>query len=627
MTMRKMLLPLLLVLLFIGAGATAQTIPPMDIEIGYRWLDLEGNEGMYRSQINERSGLLLRALSVSTPDFRIDASDLGVGPAGSLRVDVGKPDLYRFRLAFRKADAFSAVPTFAQHTFDRKREMLDLDLEILPGRKVTPFVGYSINRYSGPGTSTVHLGQDEFLLLSSLKDKERELRAGVSFNTGRVYGVVTQGWRHFSSDESLTLAPGAGAGNNAGPVLGRPITAGGITRDSHMDGDTPFTSAFVTGEITKRFRLIGNYARFSADAEGSETESATGSFASFEIGRFFNGLTESVASGAKNTTSRGGARGELALAGGVDLFAGVQSEHRDLNGRALINSLFLQSITFGGADPRDFAAVLSTDSSIERDEKAGNLGISLRALGPFAIRAEVRTNDVTADVHPDLAEIVVPGSQGGRFKRNIDTFDTSATFTKKKLTLGAAWRHDDADRPIFRTDFLTRDRYRLRAQWASPKDFVRAAVTGEQTDQSNDRQDTGFTARLRQVTGDVEVAPIDKLHLRASYSQYRTTSDVSFRFPQNFTIGDSFHRERGKAIEGGFAVFIKQVTFDAGVTRFDNSGTLPFKVDRIRARATFDIMAHAGVAAEVAKDKYRETPFPVANFEANRYGLYFRWRP
>ena len=72
---------LLLLLLLMTTAATAQTIPPADIEIGYRWLDLKGSEAMYRTQINERSGLLLRALSVSAPDFRIDASDLGVGPA------------------------------------------------------------------------------------------------------------------------------------------------------------------------------------------------------------------------------------------------------------------------------------------------------------------------------------------------------------------------------------------------------------------------------------------------------------------------------------------------------------------------------------------------------------------
>jgi hypothetical protein len=42
-----------------AAGAGAQTIP-LDVELGFRFLDLSGNRDMYRSQIDERQGFLLR---------------------------------------------------------------------------------------------------------------------------------------------------------------------------------------------------------------------------------------------------------------------------------------------------------------------------------------------------------------------------------------------------------------------------------------------------------------------------------------------------------------------------------------------------------------------------------------
>lgn len=623
MIMRKSLFALL----FIAATAAAQTTVPVDVEIGYRWIELEGNRGMYRTQVDEQSGLLLRALNYSTPDLRIDVSNFGTGPAGSARLDYRNADRFRFRLTYRNADVFSAVPSIAQHTIDRKRDMLDLDLEFLPNGRFTPFVGYSMNRYSGPGTSTAHLGQDEFLLLSNMRDTDREFRGGLSFTTGRVYGVVTEGLRHYSSRETLTLAPGAGAGNNSDLVLGRNITASGISRSGSFGGDTPFTNAYVTFQATKQLRLTGDYVRFTADADGSEHEFATGSFASFDISRFFNGLDESTTSRAKNSTSRGGLRGELAIVPGVDLFAGYQTESRDLSGTALINSLYQQSTTFGGADPRDLLVVLDTESSIKRDDDVANVGISVRNLGPFALRGEIRVNRQTADVAPDLEEIVVPGSQGGHFSRDVNTFDTSATYTRNKLTLGAAWRHDDSDTPIFRTDFLDRDRYRLRAQWTSAKDLFRGGVTAEQTDQSNDRADTAFTARMRQYSGDVEVAPIEKLHFNVSYSEFRSRSDILFRRPQNFTIGDSLHLEHGWSWEGGFALFFKPATFDAGTTRYQNGGTYPFKIDRYRARLMFNVKEHAGVTAEFNKDEYRDALFPVASFNANRYGVYLRWHP
>lgn len=607
-------------LLFAAATASAQI--PVDVEIGWRWIELEGNQAMYRTQIDEQSGLLIRALTYSTPDFRVDVSDLGVGPASAVRLEAGRGELFRLRASYRTADQFSAVPSFAQHTYDRQRDMVDVDLELLPGRKITPFLGYSTNRIHGPGTTTYHFGQDEFLFGTDLSDHDRELRGGVAFNTGRVYGVVTQGWRRFETREVMTLAAGAGAGNITDPVLGRQITAGGISRESKFSGSTPFTNLSVTADLTKRLRLTGNYVRFSADADGDEIESSTGSFASFEISRFFNGTFETVSSRARNETWRGGARGELTIVDGVDLYAGVQHEERDLSGTALINTLFKQSITFGGADPRDLALALDTESSIERQEKQGHIGVNVRKLGPFSIRAEIRTDDVIADVDESLEEIVVRGSQEGRFRRRVDTFDGTVSYSRNALTLGGAWRHDSADQPIFRTDYDERDRYRLRAQWSSPKDFVRGGVTAEQTDQSG-----LLTGRMRQLTADAEVAPVEKLHLRGSYSRFRSNSEAAIRLPQNFSLDQSIHAERGRAIEGGFALFLMPFTLDAGTSRFRNEGTLPFDVLRYRVRATFDFKAHAGVAAEFTKDKYFETLTSASNFDAKRYGLFLRWRP
>ena len=151
-------------LLALGLAAidlSAQTMP-IDAEIGYRWTDIIGNEAMYRTQVNEEEGLLLRALTIASQDFRLDVSDLGAGPASSIRLETRRDGLYRFNFRYRRADAFSAIPGFAlgQHTFDRTRDILDADLEILHWAAIKPFVGYSWNRYEGPGTTTWHVGQD-----------------------------------------------------------------------------------------------------------------------------------------------------------------------------------------------------------------------------------------------------------------------------------------------------------------------------------------------------------------------------------------------------------------------------------------------------------------------------------
>ncbi len=628
-------------LALLAIAAHAQT--PVDVEVGYRWLSLSGNSDMYRTQINERDGLLIRALTLASTDtpytdhFRLDISDLGVGPAGSLRLDAGKTSVYRFTLAYRQTNSFSALPGFAnpllgqgvipgQHTYDRDRRMIDADLELLRWSKITPFIGLSWNRYSGPGTTTYHVGQDEFALGSSLTNRDQEIRGGAAFEFAMFTGQVTQGWRTFKDHETLTLLPGANAGNNSDPILGQPINATAITRDDRADGHTPFTNAYVTGQFTNRLRVIGNFVRFAANSNSDENENDAGSFASFAISRFFKSLTEEVNGRAKNTTWRGGARAEVIVTDKVDFLAGFQREHRALEGSALINDLYMQTVNFGGLDPRDIQTIVKSKSSLDRDEDVLDAAISARALGPFSLRAGFSTSHQDVDVSPDLSEIVVPGSsQGGTFSRRVNTSDLSGSFAKAGFTLGAAWRHDSANDPILRTDFLKRDRIRARAGWLSPSRFFRAGVVAEESTPKNDSPGFAYDSKIRQYTAEAELSPTEIIRVHAAASRYRADSTIVYRHPENFTLDTSVHAENGKSYEGGVGLVFAPASIDASYSRFDNSGTTPFTIDRYHARVMFNLVGRTGAVAEFDRDKYNEPAPSYGSFQASRYGIYLRW--
>lgn len=628
----KFILPL--ALLLIAGAAHAETLP-LNLEIGYRWLDRSGNDFMYRTQINERSGLLIRAFSLVTPELRIDASDLGVGPASALRLESGRTGAYRLRLGYRSNNSFSALPAFSnpllsqgvflsQHTYDRTRRMLDADLEFVPDRSIVPFIGFSSNTNNGPERTTYTLGQDEFLLSQHLRESDREFRGGASFNFSRISGSVTQGWRTFRSTEAYSL-PGSSFGNNTNPILGQPTTADSIIRNDVTRVKTPFTNAFATAQVGSRLTLVGNYVRFAADSTGTESENASGAFTSFEISRFFTGLNETASSRAKNTTWRGGARAELNLWKDIDFLAGYQKEHRDMTGTALLDTLFLNSTTFDHNSLGDVRKIIDAANSLSRDETVASAGLSGRSLGPVAFRTEFRQTKQTVDAAPDLSEIVVPGNQSGVFDRTIKTLDSTVSYSKYGWLLTANWKTDNANQPIFRTDFLDRNRLRFRAMWKAPR-WVRAGVTAETTKQTNDQPDIRLNAAVRQYIGDVEVAPVSWLALRGSYSKFRANSDALFRLPQNFNTADSRRLENGYAREGGVAFTFPKWSFDSGLSRFKNTGSTPFNVDHFRARFTVDLKARTGLAAEWNRDKYNDL-LAVSDFQANRYGIYFRFLP
>ena len=626
------------------AGASGQAVP-LDLELGYRFLDVNGNRDMYRSQINDREGILLHSLTFSTgtiggsfiDSLRVDAFDLGAGPAGRFRLEAGRTGLYRVRVEYRRMEFFSALPAFAnplldsgiipgQHTYDRTRNLLDVDVEILPNGAITPIVGYTLNRYEGPARTTYSVGTDEFRLASDLDDTEQEARVGFAFRAGGFTGRIVQGWRQFKETERLALAPGESEGNNQTPVLGRPQSLTDFDRVSRVRTNVPVTTAFVTGRFAGRVKVSAGYVRANSDTEGSETEDLTGNLVSFQINRFFQGLTEPISSRARNEQWRGHGRVQVEVADGMDVTVGYTQRHRELDGFALISSLFTDTLTFTGQDPRDLERIIEANTALERTEKIFDASFDARSLGPVALRVGYEQTDQDVRVTPDPEEIVVPGGQGGDFNRRIRSWNASANFTRSGLTLGADYRRDRADDAIVRVDYIDRDRYRVRAGW-SLGDRIRLSANGEQVDVSNDRPGIGFDGRIRQYGGDLEGVPVKPLTLRFSASRFEATSTIPIRQPQDFSIITSRNRERGTWLEGGASLNFARFRLEGAAGRLENDGTFPFTINRARARAEFDWNSRLTSVVEWNNDKYSESRQENGNlggYDANRYGVFLR---
>ena len=210
-----------------AAETSAQSIP-VEFELGYRFVDVTGNDDMYRTQINDRPGVLLRSLhvglrpSLSTALWTTSASTpptWGRDRRDRCAWRPGRSTRFRLDFSWRRTDLFSALPAFAnplldegiipgQHTYNRSRDIYDATLQILPGKTLTPILGFTRNMYRGPGTTTYHVGENEFLLNEGVRAIDDEYRIGLGFNTKLVQGAVIQGYRRYRFTD--TVVAGAG---------------------------------------------------------------------------------------------------------------------------------------------------------------------------------------------------------------------------------------------------------------------------------------------------------------------------------------------------------------------------------------------------------------------------------
>jgi len=635
------------VVVALAPGAGAQTTSA-DVEIGYQWVDVSGNEDMQRTQLNEDSGFVLNDLSVVVIDadgeiglldrLRVSASGFGGSPAGRFRLTSDLDGVYSLTLDYRQYELFSALPGWANprlsegvtpglHTWERDRHMMDLEIEILPGRAITPIVGYRFNEVDGPRRTTYHEGQDEWILRSELEETEEELRIGAAFRLGTFRGAVIQGWRDFESTDTADLAAGAGGGVNDRPVLGRDVSADSLRRTTRSEVDTPVTTAYLSGATGDgTIRLSASYVYADAELDTSSDELLAGSLVSYRISRFFDSLEQSVESRTENPSWRGAVRTGIDLSRKLTLDVGFERAHRELEGWALISDLYLGTFNFSGADPRDVSELVEIDNSYEREEDVLDATLSVRDLGPFRAWAGWALRDISVGVNQDAAQIILPFGQEGSYDREVESLNFGVGVDAGDLKILLDYVSDDADAAVVRTDFLDRERTRARFDWA-PCPYFAVLGTIERITADNHTPDLELDADTDHWAVDLDIHPLEAFSLRLAWDRYETDSTLTIRRPQDFGLEPSLHSEDGEVLEGSIQWRVTDpLSLTAGYSTLENDGSLPFELDRAFARLAYDFSSQWGASLEYEANEYAEQGFEIADFDADRIGVFVRWR-
>ncbi len=418
---------------------------------------------------------------------------------------------------------------------------------------------------------------------------------------------------------------GASGGNNSRPVLGRDISASLLAGHSRTIASAPFTNAFVTGRLGTRLRIVGSYARADGvDSETDETFTARGQFASFALQRFFQGAMDTAYGDAESNGWRGNARVEVEVTSWLDVIVGFSSA--TVRSRAARWSIPTTSdtVNFSNADPATVAALLAADTAWERDEDFAEGKVVVRPVKWLRLWAGGGSLDQEVTITPAAAEIVVPGGQGGSYGRSIERLSAGADLDLGPVTLGVDWLEDDANRALVRTDYLDRERLRARAG-VKLGSLVRFLGTAEWIDLANPTPGIQYDAEIEHLAASVEVTPVEAFTLHAGYDIYSSDSTVIFRTPQDFSTGPSIYAEDGESIDGGVSLKLGRFKIDAGASRYSNEGDMPFDLDRTYARFDVQITDAIGVYGQYESRDYDETLLPIADYSADRYGLFLRW--
>jgi hypothetical protein len=272
------------------------------LEFGYRGQRVVGDLNKYRSDLNYKAGprvfdssFLMRSKDGKGDLFDtllVTSTGWGSDPYSNLRVNVEKPEWYRFDATYRRFKYFRFVnnlanpnwvfspasfsvppnPVTGEHGYNTRTQLGDFDLTLLPKNRTIRFnVGYSPERYSGPAFTNYHVGGNEFNFLSQLRSRANDFRIGADGQVGPIDFSLLQGFRYFRDDSAIHLGPTPGINRN--PAAASLTT---FDREEPARGEVIFTRVSVHTLIAKKLDITGRLVHSNATSRFVWAESFTG---------------------------------------------------------------------------------------------------------------------------------------------------------------------------------------------------------------------------------------------------------------------------------------------------------------------------------------------------------------
>ncbi|MBY0373139.1 MAG: hypothetical protein K2Q23_04045 [Bryobacteraceae bacterium] len=300
------------------AGLAAPETSSSWAEVGYRWLtNQHGSLNTYRSVVNLGEGPRLlnfnSLVKPAAPKF-FDTMRLTGGawgdPFNHSHLTLDKNNAYRYTLHYRNLAYFNALPSFAspqlgrlspdaytvnQRSLDTRQRLLNMDLDLRPGKRLRPFFGLGHQTGSGFGVSPIVADENNYAAGTNIDYRYTDFRGGLHLELSKLHLTLEQGGATFRDDQSLFQRERT-TGNRVAPILGQQLNLTNGAQNYNITGDNIYSSGTLTASPTSFLDVTGQfyYARPRSDIRFAE--SLAGTLIWVDTLRFLNGQ-QSLATG------------------------------------------------------------------------------------------------------------------------------------------------------------------------------------------------------------------------------------------------------------------------------------------------------------------------------------------
>jgi len=621
------------------AAPAADSVISGSIELGYRFVSGPyGNQDVYRSTVNLGQGPRLVSFDFTVKPvkklfdhFELQANSWGGDPYNSARLDVDKTGLYRLTADYRNTAYFNFLPSFAdptvssgilltQSSFDTHIRTSDVQLDLLPGRWISPYLAWSRDSWFGGGTTIFVQSRNNYPVANSVSDSTDNFRGGVQVSLPKVHVVLEQGGTTFRDDQGVT-GNGLNTGDLTSPYLGQQLNLTSLDELYRVRGDSLYTKVLIAANPLTWLNVSGQFLYADPSLTTHYNAAATGTLFLPETFAFYNSGTDLITADANMPHSSGSFTAEARPLKKLRI---VEYWNTDRLHNAASSLLTEQYISTG-------SPFLGSDAATDRlvlNYNEQQIEIFYDLLPHLTVRGGERYEWGDATVRPsDLSGLAM---ESGTLSRNTGLAGASFRF-REKVRASADFEASSGGEEYFRTSLHNYWKLRTRAQW----DFLPAwRLAGNFFELHNENPDPLVNLNFvsRATTASLSWLPNSgrNVSVLLEYTRSNVNSNILYLDPGTLGTALSAYLENGnsatalidlapRAMHG----FAPRVSF--GGSLFTSAGSRPTEYYQPMARLSIPLAKGVQWNSEWRWYSLSESIYAFENFRSNQVLVSLRY--
>jgi hypothetical protein len=561
------------------------------IDLGYRWVsDTGGSYDTYRSFINFGSGPKLLGTEFSLADpghglfdrLRVRANNLGGDPSQTIHVDANKSKRYDLSADYRDIAYFDILPSWAdpllsrgvalnERAYDTRRKMANVQLDLLPGKWIVPYLNWELNSGSGTGTTAFFTDANQFPVPTQLRDLTNLYRGGVRFEQRRFHVTLEQGGTTFKDDQQVFQNSGSpNYGNVSKPVLGQTTNLSGLLAAYGIRSTSIFTRGLFTAEPAPWLDLYGEFLYSQPKNDTNYQQNLSGNLLEFNPLLVYTRQSFLLSSAAKLPRTTGSYGFELRPASRVRVAANWMTDR-------LHNAGSAASSQVSGNTGAGQQTLEQLNSALVNNYNQVEMNLFYDATSKLMLRGGYRY------VWGDASDSVLPpaglvSADRGSLRRNVGLGGLKYQ-PVQKLSFTAEAEVGSSGANYFRTSLYNYQRVRAQARYQVLKSLtLTAAFSGLLN--NNPTSGVDLDSQALQESLSLFWNPGKIWSLQGTYTRSTVHSDLGYLNPGTLEPQMSRYRDNAHTVTALFEIkppmrYGVAPTITAGGSFFTSSGSRP----------------------------------------------------